>query len=1284
MSKWKPLFLELQKQAQEGNFKPEAKDMIMEVYESGGDPKEMLQGLAKNGLMKKSIAPKIISIYKEVSGQMGDSKTEEEFESYAPIEEESPQMPVTDSYDSIKEEFSTIQANPQDQTRTSPMSTDRELMQYAKSNDRQFEADQMSSIRESVKEYLGRYMPSQDISTIVDLSKNPGTQEFFQPGVELARNLSKQIQSAKSVEEKAKLIKQQNALAGAISLAQSRVGKYGVVTPTDMKTKTRGKMEEAKTLAEQSKLASETTGTAAQALFPRLFDAVKHDKNGLNMVASSIQDIFGLPGNFVSAKISQGDFDSLYQRMGVKPEDRRARDQFIMELGNALNYMAPSGVKASQIQGLSGRKVLDAPRKLAEVISKFADKKLTGGKGAQLFEDTVGRLGETARKSLGKDYSDEILLTTQKTPVTPASAATVGKEFKRAAIQSAYEDAPEAVVRFAETLSDGEDNESQLALETAFQAILSPMTRVASENFAKKGVAGKDYVEATMEGGAPIDAKRLLGNLSENVESSRSGVGVLSNEAQQGNIKEALETIEKVLTTDKIAKMDAQYGDNLVDITPVIDKMAAFIRANQTISPEASRKIYKKLNSLVARVRQRGGQIDYISENGLRVPEDTMNLVNKLGDEFSDELNKVSKSIEFENNALLKLEDKMSRAESLLYDAKESIETIKKSGVEPEELQYSIDEMINLRDEFRKEGTMSLTKYKSIFGDYASPAVMKKDLKAYQQKAKNEAKSITQEIKGVKDEIAQFKNKEAQRVESDVFEAEMKVGDIEDNLTSLEAQATNTEYALDQLNAQKQKVSTSKEIIDDARAQIEDAPSEVFLPFKELREAIYDIKKDVFDNKAQKSTKNAELYMEQVWKPLRNAMVEGLDNKAAVKDIESVLDAVEDVNRNLLSPLKNKSGSVENIDTKAISKKLVDFVKGANPTETIGIMGIVGKEWADIMKSNASKAKSALPDDMPKGRRMIEEMKIDRQLAKDLKKTKFYENALFTEVLNRINAGEYSKARGTLSKIMGAAEDAKDTKGLSLSKVIAKGFSGMISASGKLGSKKSMQTFEGIKDAINSFQTGDPIGAEANAQEDIPSGLEAPSFIKKDELKRVYSGMKSEYGDKFAKSFLSLMKEEGGFQKSKKDKGNYVDGKLVGTKYGISAASLDSWMKQGKYKHLGKNVEEALKNLTLVDAAKIAKSEFADKIGFNNLSSNLNDEALDLILQASYQSGSGWVKNKLNGIENLDKKAVDKKIESLVKSWKNRNRRESQKPVLKRIDRLYDAYKRSNSLNSVE
>lgn len=101
----------------------------------------------------------------------------------------------------------------------------------------------------------------------------------------------------------------------------------------------------------------------------------------------------------------------------------------------------------------------------------------------------------------------------------------------------------------------------------------------------------------------------------------------------------------------------------------------------------------------------------------------------------------------------------------------------------------------------------------------------------------------------------------------------------------------------------------------------------------------------------------------------------------------------------------------------------------------------------------------------------------------------------------------------------------------------------------------------------------------------------------------------------FEPIFEKLMKKEGGFQNKSSDVGNYCNGKLIGTKYGISATGFQGYFKRCP-------TDEEMRNLDLATAKKIWKSGYWDAIQGDKLN---NISIAELILDGVGGGKNGWL-----------------------------------------------------------
>ena len=112
---------------------------------------------------------------------------------------------------------------------------------------------------------------------------------------------------------------------------------------------------------------------------------------------------------------------------------------------------------------------------------------------------------------------------------------------------------------------------------------------------------------------------------------------------------------------------------------------------------------------------------------------------------------------------------------------------------------------------------------------------------------------------------------------------------------------------------------------------------------------------------------------------------------------------------------------------------------------------------------------------------------------------------------------------------------------------------------------------------------------------------------------------------------------EGGYQATVSDEGNYVNGKLIGTNWGISAPVLADY--------LGREPSVAdMKNLTYETALKIYKKDFWDEIGGDSIK---NDSVAIVVYDGAVNQGVGALRNIVKSASgastNLpNKEAIDK------------------------------------------
>lgn len=146
--------------------------------------------------------------------------------------------------------------------------------------------------------------------------------------------------------------------------------------------------------------------------------------------------------------------------------------------------------------------------------------------------------------------------------------------------------------------------------------------------------------------------------------------------------------------------------------------------------------------------------------------------------------------------------------------------------------------------------------------------------------------------------------------------------------------------------------------------------------------------------------------------------------------------------------------------------------------------------------------------------------------------------------------------------------------------------------------------------------------------------------------------------------------KEGGYQKNRNDAGNYIKTKrgkkLIGTKYGIAAPTLQNWFrKTGKISKKETITSEDMKNLDYQTATEIFKNEYWDKNDLDVLNNqsfanliydgvvihgpNGMAEALNQALEnQGLESPSGF-SNKFNVINDLDTEDQEKLFNQIKK-----------------------------------
>jgi lysozyme family protein len=113
----------------------------------------------------------------------------------------------------------------------------------------------------------------------------------------------------------------------------------------------------------------------------------------------------------------------------------------------------------------------------------------------------------------------------------------------------------------------------------------------------------------------------------------------------------------------------------------------------------------------------------------------------------------------------------------------------------------------------------------------------------------------------------------------------------------------------------------------------------------------------------------------------------------------------------------------------------------------------------------------------------------------------------------------------------------------------------------------------------------------------------------------------------FDKAHTYIVKEEGGYQELPNDTGNYSDGILIGTNYGISADTLKSYLGRTPSR-------DEMKNLSFDDAVIIYIQNYWNKI----LGDKIKNQSVALIIyDGSVNHGRGAMRTVVgNAMRNLN------------------------------------------------
>ena len=453
-------------------------------------------------------------------------------------------------------------------------------------------ADAGAVMKKAVKDFADSYMNGTNIDGLMSLDLNFGDKNYSKKAEDLLVTLADEVKTTTGSERRMKQ-EQLKKVQQVVLLLQSSLGKDGEIK---LKEGAPNVLERSIAAGKQNLLASESSGTLMQALLPETFDAIKKDKGIMNETLSAITDFYRIPGNLLASSISSGDDEGVLKHMGINPSDKRMRDQILGELGNALNYLAPSGkagASAGPIRAFvakySGGSLLD---KGANLIPKYAQ----GGKKIdQLTSDLNPAAGDYSKHIIGnrdkamavdnlvdksvpyegriRSYLKELSLQTLSD--TKKVAIESSKKLLDAGILSSYQQAPETLIRSMEYLTDGEKRASELLTELLIQTAAGS---VLQPNMGKgMGGVSDDLspTELLFQTGRHRNADKLQGQLSKDV----SGLPIKSADWQSQNLEEVINFTAKLFKDEKHKRLEELTRGADIEVTDLLVNLKASIDA---------------------------------------------------------------------------------------------------------------------------------------------------------------------------------------------------------------------------------------------------------------------------------------------------------------------------------------------------------------------------------------------------------------------------------------------------------------------------------------------------------------------------------------------------------------------------------------------------------------------------------------------------------------------------------------------------------------------------------
>lgn len=473
------------------------------------------------------------------------------------------------------------------------------------------EAD--SSMSNAVKRFADDYMGGTNVDKIINPKIKFGEKGYTDRVESLRVKLADKIKKETDPDKRRMIIEQRKKVMQLVQMMNSTLDESGEIIVSEEDFKGKQAVSSAIAAGKQDLLASRGTGTTLQAIFPAGFDAAMDDESLFNIWVSNISDITRLPGNFISSWISAGnDMDALLRQMGVNPTDKRARDQVIGELGNALNYMMPNAKAFTKIGKGLDKLVPTKAKKLinSKILGSTPGEQslidLEIKKGADMISDKFSGLSIGAKatddarvyspgvKGYLKDSAVDVAGWGKDKAINIVNSVKGAKKpILDAVFRTAYQQSPETFMRSLETLTDKDESTAKLLMQLVAQTAVGSVMNIKGKN---TNVSESSRVEKLLETSGVDNAQLMQGQLKE------AGFGgFATNRMQSDEIEKLVTVIENIYKKDLFKELNDLTGNVRVNLTKMVSELRA--QAKQSLGDSYKtefKEVSKRIDELEA------------------------------------------------------------------------------------------------------------------------------------------------------------------------------------------------------------------------------------------------------------------------------------------------------------------------------------------------------------------------------------------------------------------------------------------------------------------------------------------------------------------------------------------------------------------------------------------------------------------------------------------------------------------------------------------------------------